>query len=144
MDQRNETRLRILEFIRSSPSDVFLTRDLAEGKPGSPEYRAALRAILRLLAEGVLARLGYGVYVRMGLSPLTGKPIIAVPGGLDGALRQALDRLDVAWKESRAIEDYNAGRSTQIPVNPMYRVPAGFTRRFSYRGKDVRFERGEV
>lgn len=76
----------------------------------------------------------------MRLSPLTGKPIVAAPGGLDGALRQALDRLVVTWRESRAIEDYNASTSTQIPVNPMYCVPKSFRRRLSYRGKAIKFE----
>ena len=49
--------------------------------------------------------------------------------GFLGAARQALTKLGVTWEPSEAERDYNEGRSTQIPLNPVVRVKGRFSRR---------------
>src|SRR5580698_7008751 len=49
--------------------------------------------------------------------------------GFLGAARQALTKLGVKWEPPEAERDYNAGRSTQVPLNPVVRVKGRFSRR---------------
>jgi hypothetical protein len=88
-----------------------------------------LRALRTLVREKRLVRLGYGVYGRAVVSRLSGDPILYSQNGFLGAARQALTKLGVAWELSEAERDYNEGRSTQIPLNPVVRVKGRFSRR---------------
>ena len=132
---------RVAQFVTRSKADVFVPGDFTKAKPDTSDYDATMRAVRQLVRDGDLVRIAYGVYAKTRKSPINGQPIIAASGGIDGVVRQALSKLKVKWANSKAIEDYNAGRSTQIPVNPVYRVESGFSRRFSYRGKEIKFER---
>jgi hypothetical protein len=84
-----------------------------------------------LVREKRLVRLGYGVYGRAVVSRLSGDSILYSQGGFLGAARQALTKLGVKWEPSEAERDYNEGRSTQIPLNPVVRVRGRFSRRLS-------------
>jgi hypothetical protein len=86
----------------------------------------ALRSLVR---EKRLERLGYGVYGRAVVSRLSGAPILYSQNGFLGAARQALTKLGVPWEPSEAERDYNEGRSTQIPLNPVVQVKGRFSRR---------------
>lgn len=88
-----------------------------------------------------MIRLGYGVYGRATRSRLSGKPMMAAPGGFTGAARTALTKLGVQWEPSEAERAYNEGRSTQIPVNPKLKVKGRFSRQLSYGGKPLGIER---
>jgi hypothetical protein len=74
-------------------------------------------------------RLGYGVYGRAVVSRLSGASILYSQNGFLGAARQALTKLGVPWEPSEAERDYNEGRSTQIPLNPVVQVKGRFSRR---------------
>ena len=88
-----------------------------------------LRVLRMLVREKRLVRLGYGVYGRAVVSRLSGAPILYSQNGFLGAARQALTKLGVTWEASEAERDYNEGRSTQIPLNPVVRVKGRFSRR---------------
>lgn len=118
--QRIENRIA-----RRRGEDVFLPwefRDLG----GEDQVLRALRTLVR---EKRLVRLGYGVYGRAVVSRLSGAPILYSRNGFLGAARQALTKLGVTWEPSEAERDYNEGRSTQIPLNPVVRVNGRFSRR---------------
>lgn len=66
---------------------------------------------------------------RAVVSRLSGDPILYSQNGFLGAARQALTKLGVTWEPSEAERDYNEGRSTQIPLNPVVRVKGRFSRR---------------
>jgi hypothetical protein len=80
-------------------------------------------------------------FARKGIGSLTGKMgefaqnydrslDRLVPPGTDFlALHGRPTKLGVAWEPSEAERDYNVGRSTQIPLNPVVRVKARFSRR---------------
>ena len=104
--------------------DVFLPREFRD-LGGEDQVLRALRMLVR---EKRLVRLGYGVYGRAIVSRLSGDPILDSQSGFPGAARQALTKLGVAWEPSEAERDYNEGRSTQIPVNPVVRVKSRFSR----------------
>lgn len=117
--------------------DVFLTREFRD-LGGEDQVLRALRALVQ---EGSLVRLGYGVYGRAETSRLSGKPILAAPGGFLSAARQALDKLGVSWEPTEFQRAYNDGRSTQVPVNPAVRVKSRFARRLAYQDAELRLER---
>ena len=81
------------------------------------------------MQEKRLVRLGYGVYGRAVVSRLSGDPVLFAQNGFQGAVRQALTKLGVAWEPTEAEIAYNEGRSTQVPVNPVVRVKGRFSRR---------------
>lgn len=118
--QRIETRIA-----RKRGEDVFLPREF--GDLGGEDQ--VLRVLRILVREKRLVRLGYGVYGRAIVSRLSGDPILFSQSGFIGAARQALTKLGVKWEPSEAERDYNEGRSTQIPINPVVRVKGRFSRR---------------
>ncbi len=100
-----------------------------------------LRALRGLVEKGRLVRLGYGVYGRAAPSRLTGRPVLQNPDGFAGVARQALDKLGVEWEPTESERAYNAGRSTQIPVNPVVRVKGRFSRHLRYGDTELVLER---
>jgi hypothetical protein len=122
---------------RRRSEDVFLPREF---KDLSGEDQV-LRALRRLVAEGRLIRLGYGVYARAAPSRLTGRPMIDSANGFVSASRQALEKLHVRWEPTDSERAYNDGRSTQIPVNPAVKVKGRFQRRLSDGRTELRLER---
>ena len=110
---------------RKRGEDVFLPREFRD-LGGEDQVLRVLRTLVR---EKRLVRLGYGVYGRAVVSRLSGDSILYSQNGFLGAARQALTKLGVTWEPSEAERDYNEGRSTQIPLNPVVRVKGRFSRR---------------
>ncbi len=118
--------------------DVFTPKDFAN-LGGEDQVLRALRMLTR---EQKLIRLGYGVYARSRKSALSGRVVLANPQGLLAVGRQALDCLNVKWELTDAQRDYNNGKSTQIPVNPVIRVKGRFSRKLRYGNAEIVIERG--
>jgi hypothetical protein len=109
---------------RKRSEDVFLPREFRD--LGGEDQ--VLRVLRKMVREKVLVRLGYGVYARAIVSRLSGEPLLYSRNGFAGAARQALTKLGVAWQPTEAEREYNEGRSTQIPINPVLRVKGRFSR----------------
>ena len=137
MPQTKSLRERIKTRIARSRANVFLTREFSD--LGGEDQ--VLRALRQLMQGGQLVRLGYGVYGRAELSPLSGRPMLVASDGFVGAAREALTKLGVAWEPSTWERAYNEGRSTQVPVNAVVRIKGRFARRLSYRGNPLVLER---
>jgi hypothetical protein len=118
---RDRIKTRI---IRKYNDDVFITREFRD----LADEDQVVRGLRELTKEKTLIRLGYGVYGRATVSTLTGNPIILNRNGFLGAATEALDKLGVDWEPTDAQRDYNEGRSTQIPVNPVVRIKGRFSR----------------
>lgn len=137
MSNRKTLRERIEGRIARKGDDVFLPREFAD-LAGEDQV---LRAFRRLVKDGELVRLGYGVYGRAIPSRLSGKPMLYSPDGFAGAARQALNKLGVKWEPTAVERAYNEGRSTQIPVNPAVRIKGRFSRKLRYQGTELIVER---
>jgi hypothetical protein len=124
-------------IVRKKGDDVFLTREFM--KLGGEDQ--VLRALRKLVDDGRLVRLGYGVYGRAIVSRLNGRPMLYSRDGFAGVARQALDKLGVDWEPTEAERAYNEGRSTQVPVNPVVRVKGRFSRHLRYRDVELVLER---
>ena len=116
---------------------VFLTREFRD-LGGEDQVLRALRLLVR---RQRLVRLGYGVYGRAIQSQLTGAPMLDSPNGFIGATRQALNKLGVEWEPGDAEKAYNAGTSTQVPVNPVVKIRGRFARQLRYGNTELVLER---
>lgn len=137
MAGRKTLRKKIEGRIARKREDVFLPREFLD--LGGEDQ--VLRAFRRMVRDGELVRLGYGVYGRAMRSRLSGQPMLKSASGFAGVARQALDKLGVEWEPTSAERAYNEGRSTQIPVNPAVRVKGRFSRKLSYQGTELVVER---
>lgn len=98
------------------------------------------RALARLTREGVLVRLGVGVYAKAKPSVLTGQPIPTRP--LEVLAPEILSKLGVAVMPSRRAQDYNTGRTTQLPSGIVLNTGRRrISRKLSFNGKTVQYER---
>jgi hypothetical protein len=124
--KRETLRAKIeARIARRQAESVFLPREFHD--LGNEDQ--VLRVLRGMVREKRLVRLGYGVYGRAIVSRLSGEPLLYSPTGFLGAAQQALTKLGVKWEPSKAQRDYNEGRSTQVPVNPVVRVSGRFSRR---------------
>jgi hypothetical protein len=138
MRRKRTLRETVEARIAERRDDVFLSREFRD-LGGEDQVLRVLRGLTR---DGRLVRLGYGVYGRAETSSLSGEPILAARGGFIDAARQALDKLGVPWEATEAQAAYNAGRSTQVPVNPAVRIKnSRFARRLKYQDTELRLER---
>ena len=127
----------VARIARNKRDDVFLPREFAD--LGGEDQ--VVRVLRRLVREGHLVRLGYGVYGRAVVSQLSGQPILYSADGFIGAARQALTKLGVQWEPTEAERAYHEGRSTQVPVNPVVRVKGRFSRKLRYGNTELVLER---
>jgi len=130
---------RIRDKIRKSRRMVFLRDDFA----ALGGYDQVGRVLRQLEAQGRLVRIGKGLYAKARPNRITGKPMIAAPGGFDQAAKEALNRLGVQWEPASAEKAYQAGR-TQIPARVMVRVKGPFHRQIAYGKYRLGIERASA
>ncbi len=123
--------------IASSSSPVVLRSELRKLGYSSSSLSAALRA---LIEQGVIVRIGAGIYAKAKPSVLSGKPIPVEP--LEVLAPIALRKLGVKVQQARRYRDYNAGLMTQVPVGLVVNVGRQrVTRKIGFNGKFVEYER---
>ena len=125
---------RIAKRIDRKRGDVFLRADFAD----LGGYDQVGRVLRRLVRAGKLLKVGFGLYTRAIPAPIGARPI--PPKGLT-TLREALERLGIRTYPSRALEDYNAGRTTQVPTGRVVAVRRRVRRKIGYNGISLSFER---
>src|SRR5271154_4796067 len=134
--RRRTLRQRVEARIATRPDDAFLTREFLD----LGGERQVLRVLRELTKDGKLIRLGYGVYGRAEISPLTKQPMLA-GDGFGQVSRQVLDKLRVDWEPPTAEREYNAGLSTQVPMTPRVRLRKGrFSRKLRYKTMELALE----
>ena len=125
---------RVAKRIARKRGDVFLRADFRD-LGGYDQVGRALRGLVR---NGQLLKVGYGVYTRAVKSPFSDKPV--PPKGL-ATLTEALKRLGVEILTTRLEQDYNAGRTTQVPTGRVVAVRGRIRRQLGYDGVSLSFER---
>ena len=109
----------IAASLRASKDGVFLRSEF----DCFGDYRQVSRAVKELVADGVLVRVGYGVYARGRKSSLSDRTVPEFTLTLIGL--EAMRKLDVG-KEARALRE---GLSTQLPMLPIISVGKSRVRR---------------
>jgi hypothetical protein len=115
-------------------ADVFLRADF-EDLGGYDQIGRVLRKNVR---KGRLVKVGQGLYARARRSMTNGDP---VPVGGLSALKEALRRVGVETLPSRLEQDYNAGKTPQVPTGRVVGVTRRVRRKIGYGGFALSFER---
>jgi hypothetical protein len=127
---------RIKRSVRNRADAVLVRSDFAEF--GSAAQVS--RALRELLTDGTLLKIGLGVYAKTKTSVLSGKPIPMKP--LEVLAPEALKKLGIEIGPSRLVQEYNAGKSTQIPAGIVLDTGRRrISRKLSYNGSTVQYER---
>jgi hypothetical protein len=134
VEYKKSITFKLLRRINKVSGDVILRSDVAN----LADPRQVSRALSRLVQSGYLTKLGYGVYAKLTRSEIAQTTYLKE--GVLPTMRAALNRLNVRWEPSPEELDYQAGRSTQIPVNPTTRLKDRFRRQLRYR--DMELTRG--
>ena len=131
---RETLETRVEKRIGRKRGDVFLRADFAD----LGGYDQVGRALRQLVRQGKLLKIGYGLYSRALKSRFSARLI--PPKGL-ATLREALKRVGIKTYPNRAVEDYNSGRTTQVPTGRVVAVRQRVRRKIGYSGISLSFER---
>jgi hypothetical protein len=123
------------DLIAARGDKVFLRADFDAIGAGYDQVGRVLKGFVR---EGKLVRLGYGVYARAQISPLTNQP--APVASVQRLAKEVLTKLKVETGPTRLEREYNEG-STQIPTGQVIGVRKRVRRKLGYGDVRVRFER---
>ncbi len=134
---KQSLRQQIFKRITKAKRDVFLTREFCELR----DEDQVIRALRELVADHVLVRLGKGVYAKARVSNLSGRVVLASPGGFQAVAQQALTRLGVQWEPTDAQRAFTEKGSTQIPVNAVVKVKGPFARKLRYGNNELILDR---
>jgi hypothetical protein len=89
---------------------VVLSSDFAA--MGSPSQVG--RVITRLVEAGRLVKVSKGAYAKARINRFTGKP--APAGTLEAITGELFKKLGIAVAPSSLVNEYNSGKSTQLPM----------------------------
>lgn len=125
---------KIARRIACSRSEVFMRKDFND----LADYDQVGRSLRQLVAKDKIVKIGYGLYAKAGVSPLSNR---TVPRrGLRELATEALKKLKVEVAPSSYDRAYNEGRTTQIPTGRVIGVKGRVARKIGYDGKYITFE----
>ena len=107
---------RMKKSIANRRGEIVLRSDFN----GFASPSAVTAALQILLKEGVLLRIGYGVYAKTEKSVFTGEPIPREP--LETLAVQFFRRKNIPFRLGFYQREYAEGRTTQIPVTTAFDV----------------------
>lgn len=132
----NNLKNKIYKSVKRRKPEVYLRTDFA----GLAGYDQIGRALRELVTDGVLIRVGYGLYAKATYSPLAGdRPIPRV--GIRRLGEEALRKLNVGVSASTAEVAYSEGQTTQVPSGRVISVDKRVRRKIGYNGMYLEFER---
>ena len=109
---------RVQARVKRSKCSVFLRSDFKD----LADYDQVGRALRNIVSDGLLMKIGYGLYVRTRVNRITGKSMPDNPAGADGVIVEAMEKLGVKFEFDKLSQMNMLGTSTQIPskvsINP--------------------------
>jgi hypothetical protein len=126
----------ILDFISKQDCKVIFREDLI--KFGTS--RQITRALKTLKDQAIIVSVGKGLYCKAEISKLTGNPMPCM--FLEEIAIIVFNRYGIPFGPNKAVVEYNAGRSTQIPMVTMFNIgKSKFNRKISFNKGVVEYER---
>ncbi len=125
---------KVLERISRKKGAVFVRADFKD----FGGYDQVGRVLKNLVRKETIAKIGYGLYAKTKTSSISGKQILAM--SLPNLGREAVERLGIKVVPSEMEEEYNSGRSTQVPTGRVIGVEGRISRKIGYQGVYVSFE----
>lgn len=131
-----EQRLKLA--LTKLKDDVFLRQEFDR----YASKACVAKGLRSLTNEGVLVKLGKGVYAKGKTSALTGKTIPSKPVEVLAPL--ALKKMGVGVRTSKSVEAYNSGETTQIPAGLIIAVGnSRVTRQIGFGSQTVIYEKNK-
>ena len=130
----NTLKSRIKYRVSRSKETVFTPKDFFD----LSDRDQVGRVLRQLIADGELVRFGYGLYAKAAKSPYSGNIVPKMP--LPSLAEEAVEKLGLTRVSSKATEDYNSGRSTQVPTGRVIAVKGRFSRKMSFNGQSIKIE----
>lgn len=131
---KNSLKFKVLDRIEQISGNVILRKDVQD--MGSA--RQISRCFKDLVEMGKLVRIGKGVYAKAYISEYLNLPVIQ--SGFGQACKEALNRFNVKWEPGTAEQNYNAGRTTQVPVRTVVKLKSRFRGCFIYGNRKLIME----
>ena len=103
---------RIQTRVKRSKRSVFLRSDFKD----IADYDQIGRGLRNLVKEGLLMKIGYGLYVRARINRITGRLMPDNAAGADGVVVEAMEKLGVDYQFDDLSNQNHSGNSTQIPA----------------------------
>lgn len=127
---------RIVRSIRQRKSIVVLRSEVA---PLGSTAQVG-RVLAKLVANGALVRVSKGVFAKTRVNKFTGKLAPAAP--FESIAAEVFRKLGIAVQPGRLVREYNAGTTTQIPIDGVVNTGARRIRRKIQVGsKTVKYEK---
>jgi predicted transcriptional regulator of viral defense system len=127
---------RVVRSIKRRKGVVILSSEVASlGSPSSIS-----KVLSSLVRDGTLVRVSRGVYAKTRFNKFTGGPTPA--GTSESIAAETFRKLGIEVFPGRLARDYNAGLTTQIPMEPV--VCTGrrrITRKITVGSRTVKYER---
>jgi len=133
-------RTQLLDKIEHLDSAVFDRNDLTHDHSNKAQLRLN-RALKTFISEGHILKISHGLYAKaMNMKFPDGKVKTVLRDSFESVAIQALDKLGVEWELGQAIQAYNRGETTQIPVVFSVQLRSRFRGNISAEGKTLIFE----
>lgn len=117
----------IVRITRTRKKSVFIRSDFND----IGGYDQVGRVLRVLTKDGLLIKMGYGVYVKARRNRFTNEIMPDIDGGIDAAFIEALNQLNVDFDFDRFTKKYMSGEMTQIPVNMKLNINKRFSRKLA-------------
>lgn len=134
MKKTNTLQDKIANRIDTSDRDFFMRKDFKDIASDSQIGRS----LNRLVKEGKIVKIGYGLYAKAVISPLSKR--IVPRKSLQNLAVEFLQILKIEVVPSSYDREYNEGGTTQVPTGRVIGVKERISRKFGYDGKYVTFE----
>lgn len=126
---------KIKRSVKLRKTRVFVRKDFADFEASDAQLS---RVLARLVSEGVLVKIGQGVYAKAKPSVRTGK---AIPiATIDELIPEALDKLGIKYTLGSAVLEYVEGKSTQIPMALKVKTSSRNRRKLGFGNRFLTYE----
>lgn len=136
----NTYRAQLLDKIEALDTTLFSRNDLTQDQSNKAQLRLN-RALKVFINEGQILKISHGLYAKaMNMKFPNGETKTVLRDSFESTAIQALDKLGVKWELGQAIQAYNRGETTQVPVVFSVQLHSRFRGNISADGKTLIFE----
>lgn len=126
---------RMRRSITQRQSTVVLRSEFA----GMGSAAQVGRVLARLVDDGKLVKISKGAFAKTRINKFTGKPTPAAT--LEAISAELFAKLGIDVAPSRLVEDYNSGKSTQIPPTTIVNTGSRrITRKVTVGNRSIAYE----
>ncbi|WP_318492129.1 S-adenosylhomocysteine hydrolase [Photobacterium leiognathi] len=116
-----------IRLSRTKRKSVFIRSDFND----LGGYAQVGRVLRTLTDDGLLIKMGYGVYVKARRNRFTNESMPDIDGGIDAAFIEALNQLNVGFDFDEITTKYLRGEIAQIPVKISFIIKQRFSRKLA-------------